>query len=428
MNRSCFRLNLTVLAVIATLLLGALSLGIAQDTTSTFSGRVVDADGNPVAGVLIGLRPARIINNSENVRRVLRRPRNISDARRMRNIFDATRLNPWNQLQTDETDKAGQFSITDVASGPSEVVVISETQTQIQRRPHFEPDYEILSLKIGKMTFHPDIPFGFRRTPFSIEPGAHIENVEVAARPRMRIRGRVVFADGTPLANEQIRVNMQRRDFNGSGTGTSSGSTRTDNAGYFVEYVSNPGFYTVVVNFRRRSAKSDRLRLEARQRLDDLVLTFGSNPIPIDSLFPGDKEAWMVNPANGHIYKRVHCTNWEDAQAKAVAEDAHLVAINDAAEQKWLSEIFGIHPYWIGLTDVAKEGEWQWTSGEPVTYTNWTSHRAFSGRGEEDYVFMGLSPDGEWHSVDPENPRWRMPQMAIIEKDSAPAKTPVKKK
>ena len=67
MNRSCFRLNLTVLAVIATLLLGALSLGIAQDTTSTFSGRVVDADGNPVAGVLIGLRPARIINNSENV-------------------------------------------------------------------------------------------------------------------------------------------------------------------------------------------------------------------------------------------------------------------------------------------------------------------------------------------------------------------------
>ena len=150
MNRSCFRLNLTVLAVIATLLLGALSLGIAQDTTSTFSGRVVDADGNPVAGVLIGLRPARIINNSENVRRVLRRPRNISDARRMRNIFDATRLNPWNQLQTDETDKAGQFSITDVASGPSEVVVISETQTQIQRRPTLSPTMRFYHSKSGR--------------------------------------------------------------------------------------------------------------------------------------------------------------------------------------------------------------------------------------------------------------------------------------
>ena len=222
---------------------------------------------------------------------------------------------------------------------------------------------------------------------------------------------------------------MQRRDFDGSGTGTSSGSTRTDDAGYFVEYVSNPGFYTVVVNFRRRSAKSDRLRLEARQRLDDLVLSFDSKPIPIDSLFPGDKEAWMENPANGHSYKRVYCESWEDAQAKAIAEDAYLVAINDGAEQKWLVEIFGIHPYWIGLTDLAKEGEWQWTSGEPVTYTNWTSHRlAFSDRDEEDYVFMGLSPAAKWHSVGPENPRWRTTRMAILEKDGPPAKTPVKKK
>ena len=179
MNRSCFKHNLTLLAAIVALLVAALSPGIAQEPTSTFSGRVVDADGNPIAGIFVGLKPARIIHNSENVRRV-RRPRNISDAKRMRTISNYR--NPWNQLQTDETDKAGQFSITDVSSGPSEVVVTSETQTQIQRMPHFEPDYEILSLKIGKMTFHQGV-FGFRGTAFSLEPGAHIENVEVAARP-----------------------------------------------------------------------------------------------------------------------------------------------------------------------------------------------------------------------------------------------------
>ena len=417
MNLSDSRQSLRLLTAIAALLLLASSPGIAQDTTSTFSGRVVDVDGNPVAGLLIALSPARIIHGMNPQQRVLRRPRNISDAKRS---------NLWSQPQTDETDEAGHFSITNIAPGP--IQVVADPQAQMRGMPNFEPDSEILSLKIGQMTFYPTMPTGFDGITFAIEPGAHIENVEVAARPRMRIRGRVVFADGTPLANEQIEVNMQRRDFDGSGTGTSSGSTRTDDAGYFVEYVSNPGFYTVVVNFRRRSAKSDRLRLEARQRLDDLVLTFGSNPIPIDSLFPGDKEAWMVNPVNGHSYKRVHCESWDDAQAKAAAEDAHLVSINDEAEQKWLVEIFGIHPYWIGLTDVAKEGEWQWTSGEPVTYTNWTFHRPASiDRGEEDHVFMGLSPNGEWRSVGPKSPQWRMARMAIIEKDSAPAKTPVKK-
>ena len=42
MNRLHLRPNLTLLATIAALLLLASSPGIAQDTTSTFSGHVVD--------------------------------------------------------------------------------------------------------------------------------------------------------------------------------------------------------------------------------------------------------------------------------------------------------------------------------------------------------------------------------------------------
>ena len=331
MNRSHFRPNLTLLTGIVALLLIASPPGTAQDATSTLSGRVVDVDGNPVSGIPIALRSAIIIHG-DAMKEVLGRLRNISDAKR--------RINLWSQPQT-ETDEAGHFSITNIVSGPIQVMVAP--QIQMRGNPNFEPDSEILSLKIGKMTFYPTVPAGFHGIPFAIDAGAQIENVVVTVKPRMRIRGRIVFADGTPLANAQVRVDVLRQNVNGRGIGTSSGSAETDHAGYFVEYVDKPGFYTVWVEFQGLWAISEQFILKTGQRRDDLVLTFDSEPIPIGPtpwVEPDGTRTWVVNPANGHAYRSVRCKSWGDTQAKAIAEDAHLVSINDAAEQKWLAEIF----------------------------------------------------------------------------------------
>ena len=196
-----------------------------------------------------------------------------------------------------------------------------------------------------------------------------------------------------------------------------------------MEYVdeSGPGFYTVAVEFQGLSATSELFILEAGQRHEGLVLTFDSEPVPIEPVPEPDSDGpWIVNPANGHNYKRIYCESWDDAQAKAVAEGAHLVAINDTAEQTWLVRIFGTAPYWIGLTDSTKEGKWGWTSAEPVTYTNWALHKLINAnRGDEDYVFMGFSPDGRWHKVGPQSPEWQIPPMAILEKEGLTAKSSV---
>lgn len=422
MNRSFFKLNLISLAAIVALSLGASSHTTAQDTTCTLSGRVVDVEDNPIAGLVIAIQSIEISNDDLWPMYMIEDVENIALA--------------YAALPKSQTDEAGQFFITDVKPGlmqflaqpaeppPDKVSLFGFSPSAI-----FAPDAEVLSLQIGAITFY---PYNQDKPPlggitFATEPGVDIENIKVTAQPRMRIRGQILFADGTPLANARITISARRRDFDGTGTGGSGGAPWTDDVGYFVKYVDDPGFYTVAVEFQGLTAVSEQFILEAGQRYDDLVLTFDSEPVPIepapDRTEPDTAGQWAVNPANNHSYKRIHCESWDDAQAKAVAEGAHLVSINDAAEQEWLRKVFGNAPYWIGLTDVTKEGEWRWTSGEPATYTHWATDKLTNvDSGDEDYVFMGLSSDSRWHKVGPQSLAWQMTRMAILEKESLPTK------
>jgi hypothetical protein len=81
---------------------------------------------------------------------------------------------------------------------------------------------------------------------------------------------------------------------------------------------------------------------------------------------------WQHNPATGHYYEQVGPMTWAEAEAYAVSVGGHLVTINNQAEQDWLAVTFTDLILWIGMNDRAAEGSWVWSSGEPVTYTNWT--------------------------------------------------------
>ncbi len=402
MNCSCSRFHLISLTAIVVCLFGTLPHGIAQEPKSTLSGRVVDVNGNPIAGLPIALQPFDPTN-------------------------EAQYLGYLSFLES-QTDEAGRFSIANIVPVLVQLIVL----------PHDAPDYEILSVRIGLVTIYQDSISISDGIALSIKPGTHIENVEIVAKPRMRMRGQVIFADGTPLANASVNIKARRRPPDGMGSGGLRFPARTDDAGYFVKYMDTPGIYTVTVNYRGLSATPKPFLLQEGERKDDVIFTFKSEPISSDSL-AGRVEAstspwlgagvWVVNPTNGHAYKSIHCKSWDDANSQAVTENAHLVAINDEAEQKWLSEIFGPRPYWIGLTDIAEEDEWSWTSGEPVTYTNWTLHEPMdAGSGEEDHVFMGHALNGEWSDISIEGAAWKFIQMAIIERDSHPDKTPTKEK
>ena len=408
----------------------ALTPCVAQDDdTGTLSGRVLDIEGEPVAGFTLALPPVMM-----------------EDGGRMHVPRAPMHSDPF-ILKTDEN---GMFAFNKVKPGPVQILILPQ-QFEKKKIPFFEADDEIVSIKIGDMTLHQDRRPPFGGITFGIQPNSHVKNVEVTVRPRMRIRTRVVFEDGTPLANASIFREVKHQDVDGRGEGRSSGSGATDADGYFVHYIDDddvPAFYTVSVKYKGLSAESEEFLLEEGARYDDLVLTLDgeappsvstppvpskltdapvpkpdqqNRPVPPRQMrHPDNAVTWVVNPENGHAYAKIRCSSLDDAKVRAAAEEAYLVAINDEAEQKWLSSFFGNYLYWIGLSGAEKEGEWIWQNGEPLTYTNWGPDNRFfrsifSSEKKEGVVMTFV--DGEWHAVGHGDLFWHETGMALLEKD-----------
>ena len=387
-------------------LLAATVQSIALEANSSLSGRVLDLKGNPVPRFRLVLSPTP----PSSVGR-------INDSQYQANIT----------VMESRTDDEGRFSIRDIA--PIRVQLNSFFKSSSDHES--ATGHDILSMKVGSVTVHPRQPSAFGGILFAIKPDTHVENVEIRVRARQYIRGRIVFPDGTPLASANIQISALRRYPDRTGSGSSSSTGQTDANGYFVYGLDRTAFYTVTVDYQDFTATAEPFLLKKGENKEGLIFTLGKRSTLADvaaarvevskqasaSSVAGGMGAWVVNPANGHAYKRIHCESWDDANSQAAAEDAYLVSITNATEQEWLIKTFKPQHCWIGLTDSAKEGEWVWGSGEPVTYTNWGPHEPKdTDWGDEDFVLIEYS--GEWSDAGPRSIEWRMCRMAIIEKDS----------
>ena len=454
---------LLLLMVMVTLFIGFVSQGVAQGDTGTVTGRVVDLNGNPVVELPIFIAPLDVDGTG----------------------YMRTVVLPYDhaQLRRARTDREGRFSITDVPSGP---VNIGALPNDIDKRlpedfekivdeftsgrdwgettademeafyssnfgmgqADFEPDVEILFIRVQGLTLYPRTDSA--EIAFGLKSGAFMKDVEVTVQPRMRVRARVLFKDGTPLANTRVGLYTHARTVNGYGSSGSGGDLWTDTEGYFVFYIDekdDAAFYTFSVEYQGLAVEAEPIRLDPGDRFDGLTLTFDSEPISAkrppqkietDELEPlspawevpsvpaASQDVWVVNPENGHAYKRIHCETRDDAIAQATKEKAHLVSISDEAEQAWLEAVFGRKFYWIGLSRVPATGTlskrakkwWQWDNGDPITYANWLPNEFFSeslDASKRDYVVMTL-PDGKWYPVSPDSVIWDMTEMAILEK------------
>jgi len=88
---------------------------------------------------------------------------------------------------------------------------------------------------------------------------------------------------------------------------------------------------------------------------------------------------------NGHTYLLSGAASWEDAQLQAKQLGGNLVTLNDAAEEAWIRDTFSAtERLWTGINDIAVEGQFEWVSGEAVTYTNWAPGEPNNYGGNQD--------------------------------------------
>ena len=224
----------------------ALSETVVEGDTASFSGRVVDEAGNPVAGLALVIQP--------------------------RTIDDNTGARTYAVAMEVETDDRGLFSITNIRPGEFQFMLVPEYQNGLSP----ETEYQLLSIKIGDFTYHPNdrLPLFSTQNTFSITSGVQIVSVEVTVRLRMRIRAKIVFADGTPLANKEVRINIKTRDLNGDGSGRIGATLQTDARGYFIQYVDRgrATSCTVSVEYKGLSAISEKFVLRVGECREDLIL------------------------------------------------------------------------------------------------------------------------------------------------------------
>ena len=368
---------------------------------SSASGHILDDTGKPVSGIKIAVTPVVDGNGA---------------------WFPIRERNSASSQA--ESDAAGHFTITSVIDGP---VLLSLS-------PFHRSDVRILKVQIGESFFYPS-GMHDRGIVFATSPGRRIENIKVTVQ-YPHIRGKVQYTDGTPIANTKVKLRLRTVSLYGNSSGSTS--ARTDAEGYFTYYVDRdfrePTFYILSVGHQTQTVNAKPIILKPGDQTHEVIFMFETTPErPLRARHPGFASAsasttssrahnvWVVSPENGHAYKKIKCEDWEDAQTQAAAEGGYLVTINDETEQKWLQVVFGGEPSWIGLNDIAQEGQWIWDNGEPVTYTNWgLQEPGDTSIGEEDYVIIG--PSGKWEDFGPGHGGISLIRTALIEKENLPVK------
>jgi len=110
--------------------------------------------------------------------------------------------------------------------------------------------------------------------------------------------------------------------------------------------------------------------------------------------------AWTLGPGD-RCYLLETARNWESQRNRCRDLGGDLVAIDNQAENDWLTYLFDLPvASWIGLNDRSREGTYVWSSGSAAGFRFWASGEP-NNRFNEDCVQIGpASAAGRWNDLD----------------------------
>jgi hypothetical protein len=88
--------------------------------------------------------------------------------------------------------------------------------------------------------------------------------------------------------------------------------------------------------------------------------------------------------------------DWTSARLHCTQYGYELVQVDDQEEDDWLVETavdFRTPYVWTGLNDMRKEGEWEWSTGQPAEFTSWNEGEPNNWGGREDCGIMYVTTE-----------------------------------
>ena len=105
---------------------------------------------------------------------------------------------------------------------------------------------------------------------------------------------------------------------------------------------------------------------------------------------------YMGQLGDSYYYCSFARVNWQKANRSAEDLGGHLVAINSEAENEFISRRLIEREAYIGLNDLAVEGNYTWTSGESLSFSNWKPSQPDGGDAED---VVEMDAQGFWYDV-----------------------------
>ncbi|XP_076111582.1 perlucin-like protein [Mytilus galloprovincialis] len=95
---------------------------------------------------------------------------------------------------------------------------------------------------------------------------------------------------------------------------------------------------------------------------------------------------------------------WHDAEKQCTNMGGYLAKITDSAENSWVVDMLNksaifYHGFWMGMTDLKKEGEWRWVDGSSVRFYNWSPNQPDDNNNREDCGHFWSLHHYEWNDA-----------------------------